>query len=221
MAERVEQRICIKFCAKLQHSSTETILMIQKAFGDDAMSATQIKVWQKRFKDGRESVECDPIPGRPATSRTPENVERVRAANNKDRRLTVRELEKDLGIPKTIVSEILTQDLGMRRVVAKFVARILLPEQKELRATVANDLLQTATNNPDFMKKVITGDESWIYCYDPETKTQSSQWKSPGSPRPKKARQTRSKIKTMLTALVAESAERISTSFLCISLTDN
>ena len=174
--------------------------MIQKAFGDDAMSATQIKVWHKRFKDGRESVECDPISGRPATSRTPENVERVRAAINKDRRLTVRELEKDLGIPKTIVSEILTQDLGMRRVVAKFVPRILLPEQKELRATVANDLLQTATNNPDFMKKVITGDESWIYCYDPETKAQSSQWKSPGSPRPKKARQTRSKIKTMLTA---------------------
>ena len=31
--------------------------------------------------------------------------------------------------------------------------------------------------------------ESWIYCYDPETKRQSSQWKHAGSPRPKKARQ--------------------------------
>ena len=34
--------------------------------------------------------------------------------------------------------------------------------------------------------------------YDPETKQQSSQWKSSGSPRPKKARQARSKIKVML-----------------------
>ena len=31
-------------------------------------------------------------------------------------------------------------------------------------------------------------DESWIYCYDSETKRQSSQWKHAGSPRPKKAR---------------------------------
>ena len=53
------------------------------------MSAVQIKVWHKCFKDGQESVEIDPYSGRPATSRTAENVERVRAAVNKDRRLTV------------------------------------------------------------------------------------------------------------------------------------
>ena len=35
-------------------------------------------------------------------------------------------------------------------------------------------------------------DESWIYCYDPETKRQSSQWEHAGSPRPKKARQSKS-----------------------------
>jgi hypothetical protein len=44
---------------------------------------------------------------------------------------------------------------------------------------------------------VITGDETWVYAYDPETKTQSSQWKSPRSPRPKKARQVRNNIKSM------------------------
>ena len=58
--------------------------MIQKAFRDDAMSAAQIQVWHKHFKDGQESVESDPCSGRPAKSRTPENVERVRAAINND-----------------------------------------------------------------------------------------------------------------------------------------
>ena len=48
------------------------------------------------------------------------------------------------------------------------------------------------------MLRIITGDESWIYGYDPETKQQSSQWKNPGSPRPKKARQSRSATKSML-----------------------
>ena len=82
--------------------------MIQKAFGDNAMSAVQIKVWHRCFNDCQESVESDLCSGRPEASRTPENVERVWAAINKDQRLTVRELEADLGIPKTTVSEILT-----------------------------------------------------------------------------------------------------------------
>ena len=49
--------------------------MIQKAFGDDAMSAVQIKVWHKHFKDGRESFESDLHSRQPEKSRTPENVE--------------------------------------------------------------------------------------------------------------------------------------------------
>ena len=63
--------------------------MTQKAFGDDAMSAAQIKLWHKCFKDGQKSVESDPHSGRPATSGTLENVEHIWAAINKDRRLTV------------------------------------------------------------------------------------------------------------------------------------
>ena len=107
MTEQVEQQICIKFCVKLEHSSMKTIEMTQKAFGDDAMSAVQIKVWHKYFKDCRESFESDPHSGRPATSRTPEIVEYVQAAIIKDQRLTVRELqEADLEISKTAVSKI-------------------------------------------------------------------------------------------------------------------
>ena len=41
-------------------------------------------------------------------------------------------------------------------------------------------------------------DESWIYCYDPETKRQSSQWKHAGSPRPKKVRQSKSTHKHLV-----------------------
>ena len=95
------------------------------------------------------------------------------------------------------MSKILTQDLGMKCVMAKFIQWLLPPEQKEHCAIVANDLIQTSTNEPDFLKKVITGDELWVYSYNPETKAQSSQWKLPGSPFPKKVWQSGSKIKTM------------------------
>jgi len=48
------------------------------------------------------------------------------------------------------------------------------------------------------MLRVISGDESWVCGYDSETKQQSLQWKSPGSTRLKKARQSYSTTKSML-----------------------
>ena len=61
---------------------------------------------------------------------------------------------------------------GMKRVVAKF---LLLLEQKEHRVTVANDLIQTPTDEPDFLKKFIAGDESRVYSYGLEMKAPSPQ----------------------------------------------
>jgi hypothetical protein len=46
--------------------------------------------------------------------------------------------------------------------------------------------------------RVVTGDETWCFRYDPETKLQSMQLKTQNSPRAKKARMSRSQIKTML-----------------------
>ena len=68
----------------MKHVVEKSIQMIHKAFRDDAMSAAQIKLWHKYFQDSQESVEGDPCSGRPTTGRTPENVECVWAAVNKD-----------------------------------------------------------------------------------------------------------------------------------------
>jgi hypothetical protein len=56
-------------------------------------------------------------------------------------------------------------------------------------------------SSASFLSRVITGDESWIYDYDSDTRQQSPQWKSPNSPRPKKARQGKSKVKRLLIIL--------------------
>ncbi|KAG5329102.1 GVQW3 protein, partial [Acromyrmex heyeri] len=64
MTEKVEQRICIKFCFKLEKTCAETIEMLQKAFEDECMGKTQIKEWYKRFKNGRTSVDSDSRSGR-------------------------------------------------------------------------------------------------------------------------------------------------------------
>jgi len=88
----------------------------------------------------------------------------------------------------------------MRCVTAKFVPRLLTAEQKDDRVSICTDLCDRTHNDPSFMTSVITGDEFWLYGYDPETKQMSSQWKTASSPRPKKAWQMKSSIKMMLIA---------------------
>ena len=118
MTEKQDQWICIKFCFQLGETSLETIQMIQKAFGNECMRRTRIKECYNRFKGGPTSIDSDSRSGRPSTTKTLDNIERVRLAIQGDRRLTVRELENDFGIPKTTVWEILIKILGMTRVCA-------------------------------------------------------------------------------------------------------
>ncbi|XP_077496550.1 histone-lysine N-methyltransferase SETMAR-like [Amblyomma americanum] len=200
MAERLEQHYCIKFCDKLSDSQVETIRKIQTAFGDDAMSSTHIKQWYNRFKDGRTSVESEPRSGRPSTCRNDQVIAEVNAVVTRDRRVTIREIVDQVGIGTFSARSIITKDLAMKRVAAKFVPKLLTMEQKQLRVKVSQAMLDFTNSDPDFMNTIITGDESWVFGYDPETKSQSSQWKHSTSPRPKKTRQVRSNVKVMLSA---------------------
>ena len=80
----------------------------------------------------------------------------------------------------------------------KFIPKLLTTEQKDLRSEIAQGNLEMVSDDENVLKKVITSDESWVYGYDPETKQQSSRRKRPDEPRPKKARQSRCHVKSML-----------------------
>ena len=87
----------------------------------------------------------------------------------------VREVSEEVGICKSSCHTILTEKLKMYRVAAKFVPRLLTEEEKQNRVTVSQELLDRSTTDENFLKNVITGDETWVYGYDVETKVQSSQ----------------------------------------------
>jgi hypothetical protein len=55
--------------------------------------------------------------------------------------------------------------------------RFLTTDQKQRRVNVSEELRQIAPDDATFLSRVIAGDESWIFGYDPETKQQSSQRK--------------------------------------------
>ena len=185
MTEWGEQWICIKFFIKLENSFMETIQMVQKAFRDDARNAVQIKLWHKCFKDGQERWKRSTF-WKACDKQNTWECWMCKGCNQQRSTTDSARARSWSGDSKNHSSEAVMQDPGTKHVMAKFVLQLLLPEQKEHRATVANDLIQTTTNEPDFLK-ITTGDESWVYSYVLEMKAQSSQWKVPGSPRPRKA----------------------------------
>ena len=73
-------------------------------------------------------------------------------------------------LPKSIVHEIVTTELQMGKVCAKLVSKVLTDEQKENRVLIYRELLVRVRGNPDFLEQVISGNETWGYAYDPETK---------------------------------------------------
>jgi hypothetical protein len=95
-------------------------------------------------------------------------MENVRSLILEDRRLTVQEISDEVWISTGSTHSVLTQDLHMYRVVAEFVPKLVSQEQQQLCLEVAQDMLECANRDPDFLKTVITGGD--VYGYDPETK---------------------------------------------------
>ena len=162
--------------------------MIKQGFGDHSLDHTQVFQWHARFKAGRTSVDDDEHTGRPTSSTIPETLARIQQIIRQDRRGTIRVITEEVHVGYWTCQRILTEELGMHCVRAKFVPRILTADQMQQRVSVCTELRQLASDDETFLSRVITGDESWVYVYEPETKRQSSQWKSPTSPRPKMAR---------------------------------
>jgi hypothetical protein len=65
-----EQIVAMKFCFKAGLSATETLILVQKAYGNEALNRSNVLRWYSRFRDGRELVEDDERGGRPKSTRT-------------------------------------------------------------------------------------------------------------------------------------------------------
>ena len=76
MDQRKGQEMCIKFCANLEKSATETLKMIQQGFGDQNLSRTQVFQWHTQFKTSRTSVD-DEHTGRTTSCTSPETSFRI------------------------------------------------------------------------------------------------------------------------------------------------
>lgn len=194
-----EQRYAIKFCVRLGKSATETFNMIKTAFGEASMARSVCFRWHQEFKNGRENCELQGGPGAPISALTEETINTGAVIIRTDPRLTIVQLAHILDISVGSVFTLLHKHLNMSRVCARWIPRLLTPDQKANRVAVCEYWKQCVQEEGEaWWKTIITADETWVYCYDPEMKQQSTQWVEKGGPPPKKARVQKSAAKAMV-----------------------
>ena len=156
--------------------------------------------WHKRFKEGNKSVRDDERCGRSKEVRTPEWIGQMKIFIDKDRCVSIETISAQFDVSVGTVHTIIREELKIQKICAKFVPSVLREDQKERRCHDSREMVELIKSDPVLLDALVIYDEKWIYCHDPETKRQSSEWKHAGSPRPKKARQSKSTRKRLMIA---------------------
>ena len=164
----IEHRPVIKFFTRKGWNTTEISKELDNVYKDSAPSYCTVANWMAEFKNPERGFEDAPRMGHPSTITTQGNIEAVKRIIMRNRQVSVRRLAEELVIPKTIIHEIMDNQLGMKKVYTRWILKLLTPIQRAKCVDCCQELLQQSEVNSDnFFHSIVTGDESWIHHYNP------------------------------------------------------
>ena len=160
---------------------------MQKVYGNGALKYAMVCKWVCRFNDGWESIENDPWVNRPVG--TEKNVATVKTLIEEDARYTAQEIEELNGIHSSSVLKILGERPRLCKICARWVPHLLTDEQKQSRVRLASQVIEKYDKcDPRRLEEIVTGDETWIYHFQPDSKAKNKVWVSSEDDRPVIAR---------------------------------
>ena len=109
--------------------------------------------------------------GNPSTSSASENVDIIRQFSHEEHRRSINDIVGFVDVTYRNVEAVLTSDVNIHRIAGKFV-----PRHPIRRNSVPKYIKISIMDDPTFMSRVITGDETFFHGYDHETKQQSLQY---------------------------------------------
>jgi len=126
----IETRAVIKFFFLQGKAPKEIHAILTETLGEHAPSCVTVKNWVAQFKRGDFST-CDaPRPGRPKTVTIPEIIDQIHELILEDRQISAKSIAEQLGISREQVGSIIHEDLGIRKLSAKWVPKCLNADQK-------------------------------------------------------------------------------------------
>jgi len=184
----VETQALINFFSFLQCKAPKEIhAILQEALEEDAPSYAAVKNWVAELKHGDFFTRDAPRPRRPKTVTTLEITDQIHELILEDRRISVKSIAERIGISRERVGFIIHEDLDMRKLSANWVPKCLNADQKRQWCHSSEQSSNFFRRYPnDFLSRLVTMDENWLYHYDLETKQQSMEWRHSSSSPPKK-----------------------------------
>jgi len=172
--------------------------ILTEALGEHAPSYATVKNWVAQFKSGDFST-CHALrPGRPKTGTNPEIIDQIHKLILEDHQISAKSIAEQLGISCERVGSIIHEDLDLRKLSTKWVPKCLNADQKRQRCQSSEHIWNFFRSDPnDFLSRLMTMGETWLYHYDRETKLQPMEWRHNGSPHPKKFRVQKSAGKVL------------------------
>ncbi len=193
----VRQRICVWFSMRLGKNAVDIVRDLQTVFGMQGLKSSQVNHLIQQFRQGRTRMADLRRSGRPKSVRTDENINKVRAVIQHDRRSCLHKVCEETGLSYGSTQRIVKTDLKLKKKVAKLIPHVLTPVQRNKRVAVARQMLEGARNR-GWIKRIITADESWFYVQNPHPKMGNMEWLEKGMDRPQVALRSRSCKKALL-----------------------
>lgn len=198
--DKFKYRAVIEFLHLKGCSPADIQEEMHSVYGISCPSRSSIYFWIAEFKRGRTSISNEPVTGRPPTEIVSENVDLVEKIVLSDRRLKLKEIAEESGLSKTTVYRIIKEHLGMNKISARWIPKLLSAVQKEQRMKCAQSFLNLCADHPQsIFDRIVTGDETMVLYFDPTSKRESMEWRRPDEERPKKAKVQQSRRKIMST----------------------
>jgi predicted trehalose synthase len=166
---------------------TEIHSALREVCVEQTVDHSTVSRWVTRVCEGHVTINDDPRPGSPKTSTDKRNVRLVADFLAENRGAMCEEISQTTGISSTSVFCVLTNDFQKRKICAQWLPHSLTAEQKQKRSEIATLLKQRFNvEGQAFLYQIVTIDETCVRDFEPELKSQSNEWRSPTSPRPKK-----------------------------------
>ncbi|KAL4143904.1 hypothetical protein QTP88_006158 [Uroleucon formosanum] len=190
-AAMCEIRAVIRYLVAKENSPHEIFNEVRTVYGEGHMNRISVYKWCSKFENGCMNVHDDLRSERPSIL-SDDIVKRVENAVCDDRRLTLDELSAMIPQQsKSLLHETITKSLGFHKLYARWVPKQLTELHMFNRVQASREFFERYELDGDnFLKSIVTGDETWVAHYIPETKRQSEQRRHTTSPSTKKFKTT-------------------------------
>lgn len=191
LAEKIKVRSFILYDFLKGESLRQSQASINQALNQEAVSLGMIQYWREKFKNGNYNLLDEDRPGRPLELNDQDILDKF----NEDPQITTAELAFELDVDRTTIVSHLRDRLKWRLKLEKWVPWQLSEDQKKERVRICKELLDRYNAEPQFLNRIITCDEKWVWYDNPQRK---KRWVPPDEPAGTIVKKPLSRRKVML-----------------------